>query len=560
MAGPMKYLKQFKPDKTSGSFPLLENEIALQVYATFSGLQLIIGKPENPAAWTVSFTNKRLLMIPHEIELVGWSLDRHFISEIKDCAGGLFKASKRVRLVLTNSKSAEEVYFELKFPQEDVTELKRAFLNVLKIVDLCFACDSVGDFKNLLENNKALVNLPIDSKMNTLLIMACARNKSAVAMHLLTILTDAGAESVNVIHIDTINKVTRTPVWRKGKMTEEVCGALYYACINGMEEVVEKLLSLTANVNILYTTEYTALQHAILKDIECSTSSESSKTSYTKIISMLMSHPKTIWKIADNDEELYWIPVDWILKTSYDTQKAILMCPRAKELSADLRQKLTASIQKMETKEQGFKSLNGKILRSDSIESPSKIFKSDSVRSITVNTATIDPVVEEINQCKSFFKRLGLPSTVQLAFVTLKMLQVDEAMNRAVSSKSHKTTSQLSKQRKEWKNWKEQISASIEKQITEPLNGVDFEAIKTYLLAEREKLVQYYLYEGADEHVFEGLAQFKDQVESLALSSNAKQSEDILQVTAGPTSSADITTDVEERWEELILIISYTVI
>lgn len=81
--------------------------------------------------------------------------------------------------------------------------------------------------------------------MNTLLIMACALNKSAVAMYLLR---------CQSIHIDTINKVTRTPVKKGGKMTEEVCGALYYACINGMEEVVEKLLSLpTTNVNILYT-------------------------------------------------------------------------------------------------------------------------------------------------------------------------------------------------------------------------------------------------------------------------------------------------------------------
>ncbi len=81
--------------------------------------------------------------------------------------------------------------------------------------------------------------------MNTLLIMACARNKSAVAMHLL---------QCKGIRTDTINKVTRMPVKRNGKMAEEVCGALYYACINGMEEVVEKLLSIpTADANILFS-------------------------------------------------------------------------------------------------------------------------------------------------------------------------------------------------------------------------------------------------------------------------------------------------------------------
>ncbi len=81
--------------------------------------------------------------------------------------------------------------------------------------------------------------------MNTLLIMACARNSSAVAMHLL---------QCEGIRSDTINKVTRTPVKRDGKMAEEVCGALYYACINGMEEVVEKLLSIpTVDVNILFS-------------------------------------------------------------------------------------------------------------------------------------------------------------------------------------------------------------------------------------------------------------------------------------------------------------------
>eukprot|EP00599_Poterioochromonas_sp_BG-1_P011649 CAMPEP_0173155278 /NCGR_PEP_ID=MMETSP1105-20130129/14007_1 /TAXON_ID=2985 /ORGANISM="Ochromonas sp., Strain BG-1" /LENGTH=584 /DNA_ID=CAMNT_0014071667 /DNA_START=25 /DNA_END=1776 /DNA_ORIENTATION=- len=566
MAGPMNFLLELKPDKT-GRFTLLADEIGLQGYASFTGLQLIIGKEQqnNTGSWTVSFTNKRLLMISQKVssnEVTGLTLDRQFIREIKDCPGGLIKASKRVRLVIKGVNSPEEAFFELRFPEEDVTELKQSFLNVLKIVDLCLAYDSIEKFKELLKSNEALVNMvsnfdfsssfnrlsfsPSIRKMNTLLIMACARNNSAVAMHLL---------QCEGIRSDTINKVTRTPVKRDGKMAEEVCGALYYACINGMEEVVEKLLSIpTADANILFSNEYTGLQYAILKDKECSTSNTNSKISYTKVISMLMSSRKTTWKIADDDEEHYSIPAEWILKTSYDTQRVILHCSRANELPVDLRQKLKASIQKMETKSTSFKSLNGEILRSnssltlisnitDDMESSSKICKSESTQSLSskVNSSSvvnIDSIVEEINQCKSFFERLELPSTLQLAFVILKMLEIDEGITRARSLKLHKTTSQLSKQKKEWKTWKEQISVSIEKQLPLPLTGEGFEGIKIYLLAEIENLSQYHIDKGADEDVFEGLEQFKDQVEGLVLPSTGKQSTGKLEGTAGATSSA----------------------
>ncbi len=107
---------------------------------------------------------------------------------------------------------------------------------------------------------------------------------------------------------------------RDGRKVKEIYGALYYACINNMGDIVESMLSVpTIDVNILYTvritssryfmfscwtkSQYTALQYTILKDIECHLaplSSPNSRRRYTKIISMLMSHRKTIWRIADN--------------------------------------------------------------------------------------------------------------------------------------------------------------------------------------------------------------------------------------------------------------------
>lgn len=162
MAGPMKYLFELKPDKT-GRFSLLANEIGLQGYVSFTGLQLIIGKEQHDTgSWNVSFTNKRLLMISQKVssnEVMGLALDRQFIREIKDCPGGLIKTSKRVRLVIKGVNSPEEAFFELRFPEEDVTELKQSFLNVLKIVDLCVAYDSIEKFKELLKSNEALVNM-----------------------------------------------------------------------------------------------------------------------------------------------------------------------------------------------------------------------------------------------------------------------------------------------------------------------------------------------------------------------------------------------------------------
>lgn len=110
---------------------------------------------------------------------------------------------------------------------------------------------------------------------------------------------------------------------RDGRKVKEIYGALYYACINNMGDIVESMLFIpTIDVNILYTVritiitifhvlmfsywtknQYTALQYTILKDIECHLaplSSPNSRRRYPKIISMLMSHRKTIWRIADN--------------------------------------------------------------------------------------------------------------------------------------------------------------------------------------------------------------------------------------------------------------------
>lgn len=72
--------------------------------------------------------------------------------------------------------------------------------------------------------------------------MACAKNKSRIAQYLLT------------IHGIDINKTTEVRVMRNGVEKTEVYGALYYACINNMDDVVEKMLSISSvDVNILYT-------------------------------------------------------------------------------------------------------------------------------------------------------------------------------------------------------------------------------------------------------------------------------------------------------------------
>eukprot|EP01040_Poterioochromonas_malhamensis_P001778 gene1778-1897_t len=326
------YLSPFKSNKS-------RNFIPFQEYASFSGLQLIIEKEPFLANCTVSFTNQRLL-ITHKFDdqnlfwIEGWALDRKFIHAIKDCSGGLV-------LIEVNDPSLQqyqkECFFELKFPEEHFFELKQAFLKIQTILDLCQACveDRFEDFQCLLENNPELVNIPIDSKMNSLLIMACTHRKYAVARYLLQF------PGIN------INKTTTVEVMRDGRKTEEIYGALYYACINNMGNVVESMLSIpTTDVNILYTNRYTALQYTILKDIKCRSDPQSSPNSgrrYAKIISMLMSHGKTIWKIAENQD--FAIPADRVLRTSYETQKAILLCSRANELPVDLRQKIAASIE-----------------------------------------------------------------------------------------------------------------------------------------------------------------------------------------------------------------------
>jgi len=407
----MDYLSQVKADARSGRFILLEKEIPLHGYATFTGLQLMIGKEPMFTECTVSFTNQRLLMTrklspSSNGEIVGWALDRQFIHAIKDCAGGLFKSSKRVRLVIKDPRlkhPTEEDYFELQFPEEDFFELKRSFLNVLKIVELCQACDEdrLEDFQILLQSNPTLVNIPIDSRRNTLFIMACARNKAAFARYLL-----------QFRDID-INKTTTVQVMRDGKLSLEIYGALYYACINNMEEVVHDLLLIpTVDLNILYTDEYTALQYALRKDIECqlafASNPNSKRISYAKVVSMLMSSRKATWKIGEN--KIFAIPEKWILNATSDTQKAILLCSRVNELPADLKQKLATSIQEKQRKTQSY---NGKIARTSSsstiatedIESSSKICNIDSFHIIDSNivnptmsgVVNNDPIADEID-------------------------------------------------------------------------------------------------------------------------------------------------------------------
>ncbi len=166
---PRSVLDYLSPILTNGSnkFLLREQEIPLQPYATFTGLQLTRGKELILPECTVSFTNQRLLMtrrIGTGNEVFGWGLDRQFIHAIKDYKRGLFKLSKRVRVELKDPASQqyhEECFFELKFPEEDFFELKQAFLNIQAIVNLCQSCeeDRLDDFQRLLANNPDLVNM-----------------------------------------------------------------------------------------------------------------------------------------------------------------------------------------------------------------------------------------------------------------------------------------------------------------------------------------------------------------------------------------------------------------
>eukprot|EP01040_Poterioochromonas_malhamensis_P002795 gene2795-2977_t len=329
IALPQSLLSPLEFEVISGNFILREKEIPLRGYAKFDRLQLIIICQSILSECTVSFTNERLLMYQKlQDTVVGWGVERKYLSAIESC-GWFYQ--RKVRLILNDPTFQRKDYFELKFPQENFSNLKNAFINILKMLDLCQACeeDRLEDFQNLLQSNLKLVNLPIDSKENTLLIMACAKNKGRIAQYLLG------------IHGIDINKTTEVKVMKGGKETKDVYGALYYACVNNMKDIVEKMLSIpTIDVNTLYTNELTALRYALRKDIA---SCPNSVESYADIISMLMSHPKTTWKIADN--ERFAIPTDWMLDITDDTRMAILSCERVKELPANIKQMMLKVIQ-----------------------------------------------------------------------------------------------------------------------------------------------------------------------------------------------------------------------
>lgn len=150
------------------------------------------------------------------------------------------------------------------------------------------------------------------------------------------------------------------------------------------------------------------------------------------------------------------------------------------------------------------------------------------------DVGNVDPLAEEINRCKAFCESLGLNPTLQLSFTSLKTLKLDNDVDKAISTRSYEEVERLAKQKKQWNNWKDQIS---EKQLPEPLNEEDFESIKKFLLAEIKKLVKYHISEAADEIVFQELNKFKAEVEALTLLSKENPSDNLVEVSAGPHSS-----------------------
>ncbi len=115
---------------------------------------------------------------------------------------------------------------------------------------------------------------------------------------------------------------------------------------------------------------------------------------------------------------------------------------------------------------------------------------------------------------------LELSPTLQLSFVILNILKYEDDISIAKSLKFQQITALSAKQRKSWKRWKDEIVTSISKPLPEPLNGDDFESIKTLMFAEIEGIHTKYFEKAANEETFKAVVyQLKAQVESLFLSS-----------------------------------------
>lgn len=167
----MHYLSPLESDEVSGNVILREKEIQLRGYATFDRLQLIIiSQPILPEC-TVTFTNERLLMSRKlKDKVVRWGVERKYIRATENC--GLF--SNRVRLILKDPTLQEEDHFELKFPEANFPKRKNAFITILKMLDLCQACeeDRLEDFQTLLQRNLKLVNLVRDFEFSFVCVRA----------------------------------------------------------------------------------------------------------------------------------------------------------------------------------------------------------------------------------------------------------------------------------------------------------------------------------------------------------------------------------------------------
>ncbi len=172
--------------------------------------------------------------------------------------------------------------------------------------------------------------------------------------------------------------------------------------------------------------------------------------------------------------------------------------------------------------------------------------------------------VNEINQWKALLERLELSPTLQLSFVVLNILILEDYF-----SNFPEATDVSAKQRKLWMLWKDEILSSIYKPLSEQLNGEEFKTIKTLMLAELKELHAIFIDNTVDAKFFADLDKLKSLVERLDLSNTntnsfvaeinidsdileaKNQTEDLVlsehnnpsfEVTAGPTSAPVIST------------------
>lgn len=131
---------------------------------------------------------------------------------------------------------------------------------------------------------------------------------------------------------------------------------------------------------------------------------------------------------------------------------------------------------------------------------------------VTVESSLETAEIEEVK----LFRDLKFPILLQLSFVHLKLLALNNEIIQTRENSGYHSVADLAKPRKLWLSWKEDLLLILgEKELPNELSSEDFNTVKSFVIEQLDAHFQYCIDNTEEATVFEGIDEFKKKVESL---------------------------------------------